>query len=107
MTHAPPPPEGTSALVIAPWSPHEVYGVAARWAHSDGAVYSLDGDGLWQPTGRQVADYCHCPCSAMAEQLREALLREALRSDPELDDSDADDEAHSLADEAEWLDELE
>jgi hypothetical protein len=65
-------PAGTSGLVCAPWTPGEVYGVAAKWAEASAPVYSY-GDDTWQLTGRQVANYCHRPHEALTEQLAEAL----------------------------------
>ena len=34
-------PEGTSGLVIEPWCPGEVYGVAADWSQASAPVYFL------------------------------------------------------------------
>ncbi len=76
-------PAGMSGLAIEPWTPGEVYAVAADWAQAAATVWSY-ADGRWVPTGRQVADYRHDPRAALLRELRETL--EASGDDP--DDAD-------------------
>ena len=65
-------PDGTTALAVAPWSPDELYAVAADWAQASSPVYSYGAQG-WDQTGRQVADYRHSAQRALAAILREAV----------------------------------
>jgi len=68
-------PEGTSGLVIEPWSRGEVYGVAADWTQAASSVWCY-GDGEWvrDAQGRQVADFRHRPIEALISELRQALI---------------------------------
>jgi hypothetical protein len=68
-------PAGTSGLVIEPWAPGEVYGVAADWAQAAAPVYFYGhGPGGWEPRQYQVADFRHRPTEALESALREALI---------------------------------
>jgi len=66
-------PGGTWGLVIEPWTPGEVYGVAAIWGEAAAMVYHYTGDGEWEPMGRQVADFRHQPEAALMEELQESI----------------------------------
>lgn len=88
-------PVGTSGLVCEPWTPGEVYGVAANWAEASCPVRVYGEDGwTYDEHGRQVANFRHGPRSALV-----AVLAEALRMSAE-DDDEAEAEAEELADEA-------
>ena len=67
-------PPGTSGLVVAPWSPSEVYGVAANWLQASAPVYTLGCDG-WKQSEYQVADWRHWPIEALKAEITEALLQ--------------------------------
>lgn len=85
-------PAGTSGLVIEPWTPGEVYGVAANWADAASPVYFLGshpGDG-WSTRQYQVADFRHEPREALECELRQALIASG----------DDEDEASSLIEDA-------
>lgn len=66
-------PEGTSGLVIEPWSPAEVYGVAADWSQASATVYRYGRDS-WEPTQWQVADSRHRARPALERELAEVLV---------------------------------
>lgn len=66
-------PAGTSGLVVEPWSPGEVYGVAANWAQAAAPVYFY-GAGTWESRQYQVADFRHRPADALECELRQSLL---------------------------------
>jgi len=83
-------PAGTTGFVCEPWTPGEVYGVAADWAQAAGSVYSYGEDG-WNSTGHQVADYLHSDRSALVANLAEALQMSGESEE------DAKEEAESLA----------
>jgi hypothetical protein len=53
-------PADTSGLVIEPWAPGEVYGVAADWAQASCPVFFYGPTG-WEPRQYQVADFRHRP----------------------------------------------
>jgi len=67
------PPVGTYGLAVEPWTPGEVYAVAADWAEAACSVLSYGEDG-WQPTGRQVADFRHSARAALIEEIRQSML---------------------------------
>lgn len=63
-----------TGLVVAPWDPSEVYGVAAKsWGEPSATVYTYDDESGWQPSSWQVADFCHEPIRALAEELQVSL----------------------------------
>lgn len=66
-------PEDTSGLVVVPWNPAEVYGVAANWSQASAQVY-IYGDDEWITSGRQVADYQHSAIKALEEFLLDDIL---------------------------------
>ncbi len=66
-------PDGTSGLVCEPWTPGEVYGVAADWAQAAAPVYTYGPHG-WERGLYQVADFGHDAREAMECVLRLALL---------------------------------
>lgn len=86
-------PEGTTGLVCEPWTPGEVYGVAADWAQASATIFFYGEDG-WSSLGRQVADFRHDDRAALA-----SVLAESLRMSGE-DEEEAEEEAESLADDA-------
>lgn len=86
-------PAGMSGLVAEPWTPGEIYGVAANWSDAAATVYTYGDDG-WQPSRCQVADFSHEPRSALAAELREALIHSGETP------GNAEDEADDLADDA-------
>jgi hypothetical protein len=96
-------PAGTCGLAVAPWSPDEVYAVAANWAEASSPVLTW-GEDRWIESGRQVADYRHEPAAALAAELREACdsdeEAEALAADATSIDSDdeADEDYGTLTD---------
>lgn len=65
-------PAGTYGLAAAPWSPTEVYAVAAAWGEASSPVLTWSGS-KWVPTQYQVADFRHDPRAA----LRQILADEA------------------------------
>lgn len=66
-------PNGASGLVIEPWTPGEIYGVAADWAQASASVYFYGPD-RWEPRQYQVADFRHRPMEALECELRQALI---------------------------------
>lgn len=66
------PPPGTRGMMCAPWSPGEIYAVAAVWERAEAPVYRYTGDG-WEATGRQVADHGHRASKALEAELRLAI----------------------------------
>ena len=82
-------PEGTTGLAIAPWSPDEVYAVAADWSQASAPVYTYGSCG-WQTCGRQVADFRHRPSAALEAELGAALIASGEDAD---DASDLVDDA--------------
>lgn len=70
-------PTGTYGLAVAPWSPTEVYAVAARWSEAGDTVQTWARD-RWIDSGRQVAEFRHEPAAALA-----AAIREVCESDEE------------------------
>lgn len=85
-------PAGTNGLLIEPWTPGEVYGVAADWAQAAAPVYFLWGDGPdaeWRTRQYQVADFRHRAIDALDCELRQALIASG---------EDEDDAADLLAD---------
>lgn len=84
-------PDGCTGMVCEPWTPGEVYGVAADWAQASCQVLVYGEDG-WtgDEHGRQVADFRHNNRDALV-----AILAEALRMS-----GDDEDEAEDLADQA-------
>jgi len=64
-------PEGMSGLAAAPWSPEEIYAVAADWSQASCSVYYW-GDDEWVESGRQVADYRHEPAAALRDHLADS-----------------------------------
>ena len=78
MIDYPLPPNGTEALVVSPWHPQEVYGVAARWGDASSPIFRATEDG-WLHLGWQVGDFGHDPESALREDLRQAI---AVGGDP-------------------------
>ncbi len=66
-------PEGTSGLVVEPWSKGEIYAVAANWGNASSPVWNYGEDG-WQQSGRQVADFRHEPRAALIAELEETLV---------------------------------
>jgi hypothetical protein len=75
-------PAGTCGLAVAPWSPDEVYAVAADWGDASSPVRTWAED-RWIESGRQVADFRHEPEAALAAMIRESC--------------DSDEEAEALA----------
>lgn len=65
-------PAGTYGLAVEPWTPGEVYAVAADWARASSPVLSYGYDG-WTHTGRQVADYRHRPKDALRAVIMETI----------------------------------
>lgn len=86
-------PEGTYGLAVAPWTPGEVYAVAARWGEASAPVYTYGLRG-WVASGRQVADYRHRPEAALA-----GVLSLALQASGEPEDR-AEEEAARLVSDA-------
>ena len=66
-------PEGTSGLVIAPWSQREVHGVAADWSQASSPVYFFGADG-WESEQYQVANFSHRPFDALEYDLCRSLI---------------------------------
>ena len=77
-------PAGMSGLSVEPWTPGEVYAVAANWAQASAPVMSYGSDG-WTHTGRQVADYRHRPKDALR-----AVITEAIASSEGIPSEDVD-----------------
>jgi hypothetical protein len=86
-------PRGTYGLLCEPWTPGEVYGVAANWAQASCTVLTYGEDG-WVATGHQVADYRHNDRAALID-----VLAEQLRMGGD-DEEEAEKEAESLVDDA-------
>lgn len=61
-----------SILITTCWS--DTYGVRADWAEASAYVASLDADGEWHATGKQVANFAHDPMRALRAQLEEAAI---------------------------------
>ena len=76
-----------STLTTKCWG--ENYGVRANWAEASSQVLTLDDDGKWQSTGKQVADYRHDKYAA----LRDALEQIAAISAGDNDETAAIDRA--------------
>lgn len=81
-------PQGMSGLACEPWTPGEVYAVAADWAQASSPVL-IWGDGEWTNDmhGRQVADFRHEPTDALRDLIAECnrLSGGADLSDDEMD----------------------
>ena len=82
-------PQDTYGLVIAPWTPFEVYGVAANWAQASAPVYFYGPEG-WRTQQYQVADFRHEPSEALEAEIIQALT----------DSGDGDSEAKSIVEDA-------
>ncbi|MCC7241294.1 MAG: hypothetical protein IT180_05170 [Acidobacteria bacterium] len=65
-------PGGLTGLAVEPWTPGEIYAVAANWTQASAPVLAYGEQG-WRQTGHQVADYRHRPALALALELRSAL----------------------------------
>ena len=50
------------------------YAVRADWSQASSPIEHLDGDNEWQPTGRQVADYCHSADAALREYIERHVV---------------------------------
>jgi len=74
-------PAGTSGLACEPWTPGEIYAVAANWSEASAPVYSYTSCG-WHSTAYQVADYSHDPQAALEDEIRLAL-RASTAEDPD------------------------
>lgn len=67
-------PEGTTGLVVAPWDPDEVYGVAADWSQAYARVYTYSRGEWSMDSGYQVADWSHKPSEALEAEIVESLV---------------------------------
>ena len=67
-------PAGMTGLMVEPWTPGEVYAVAAKWAQASSPVYTW-GRSSWdiQSHGMQVADFRHSPQRALKLEIEEAV----------------------------------
>lgn len=67
-------PAGMSGIACEPWTPGEVYAVAADWAQASSPVL-VYGDNGWthDEHGRQVADFRHNVRDALESVMREAI----------------------------------
>lgn len=83
-------PQGMRGIAVEPWTPGEIYAVAANWSQAACPVYYW-GDGDWVQWGRQVADFRHDDRDAL-----ESLILEAVRDSG--DDPDEVDVAEILKD---------
>lgn len=61
-------PDGMSGLACEPWTPGEIYAVAADWAQASSPVL-VWGNEEWtlDECGRQVADFRHDPAAALED----------------------------------------
>jgi len=67
-------PAGMSGIACEPWTPGEVYAVAANWAEASSAVLVYGQDGWTHDEhGRQVADFRHNDRDALESVIREAI----------------------------------
>jgi hypothetical protein len=90
-------PSGKSGLAVEPWTPGEVYAVAADWAQASSPIMVYGEDGwTWDEHGRQVADFRH-DCRAALECI---LMEAAAMGGDEM----AEDEAALIADAAVEID---
>jgi hypothetical protein len=65
-------PPGTTGLIAR--YRDELYGVAACWSDASAPVFILAGDGEWEMTHYQVADFRHRPEDALRRVMREARV---------------------------------
>ena len=67
-------PRGMSGLACEPWTPGEIYAVAADWAQAASPVLVYGEDGWTHDEhGRQVADFSHDAGAALAVHISEAI----------------------------------
>lgn len=84
-------PAGTTGLVCEPWTPGEIYGVAANWAQASAPIFVYGRNG-WDthPAGLQVADYRHRKTAALEAVITDAIaVSEGIPSD-EVDSDEVD-----------------
>lgn len=78
-------PDGLYGLAVEPWTPGEIYAVAADWGNASCAVLAY-GEMGWAGTGKQVADYSHDMTAALREQIEDAGNHSGGITDAEIDD---------------------
>lgn len=96
-------PVGMSGLAVEPWTPGEVYAVAANWAQA-GSPIMVYGERGWgyDEHGRQVADFRHRRHEALEAIIAEAIIAGGDEADDaevaaivshaeEIDDTDSED----------------
>lgn len=83
-------PSGTTGLAVEPWGTGEIYAVAANWAQASAPVYSY-GNGGWDVTGQQVADYRHRATAALRAVIVQSLAESEGIPSSEVIQDDVDD----------------
>ena len=78
-------PQGMTGIACEPWTPGEIYAVAADWGQASCPVM-VWGDGEWtqDECGRQVADFRHSPQSALRDLIYRSIR--AGGDDPDKDE---------------------
>ena len=67
-------PAGMYGLACEPWTPGEIYAVAANWVEASCPIRVYGEDGWTHDEhGRQVADFHHCPADALVTIIAEAI----------------------------------
>jgi hypothetical protein len=74
------PPSGLTGLAVEPWSPGEIYAVAADWRRADAPILIYE-DG-WHSLGIQVGDMGHSAHRALEHVMRHVLLLDADKVAP-------------------------